>query len=98
MKTFIPKIVLTMLMVALLSCEDDADQPVSTGKTLIQFESGEQSIMEGDGDGVALTLVLNRPAAADGKVNMKIKGDAWQRIETTPDHADGNLQLTVTKG
>lgn len=98
MKTLFPKILLGLLGAALVSCEDEEDKITAPEQMVIQFEGEQQSIREDDNSEITLTLVLSPVAASDGKVNLKVKDEAWQRLQTNPEHVKGTLELPVVKG
>jgi hypothetical protein len=98
MKNLFPKILLGLLGVALVSCDDEIDKPLSAQQISIQFNHEQESIPENDGLGLTVSLLLNNPALTNGEVTLKIKDNAWQRLQTMPAHTDGVLKLPVAKG
>lgn len=98
MKTLFPKILLGLLGVALISCDDEIDKPFLAQQISIQFNHEQESIPENDGSGLTVSLLLNNPAHTNGEVTLKIKDNAWQRIQTVPAHTAGVLKLLVAKG
>lgn len=98
MRTLFPKIMGAMMLVFIISCEDETEQIVSKQKAVVEFQLEEILIPEGDTEGANVLLSFNRAATEAGSIKLVIDQDMQQRIQTTPAHAAGVLMLSVPKG
>ncbi|HEX5168309.1 MAG TPA: hypothetical protein VFW11_04000 [Cyclobacteriaceae bacterium] len=97
MKTTNYFITTVLLSAMLMSCEDEPTQPLKQPIS-IQFVDAQHTLEEGDDAGVSIELALSRAAVEDGIAKLRINGESWKRLETTPAHSHGLIELPVTKG
>jgi len=95
MKTTAFLMTILSVAIAVTGCEDDA---VEQQRASIQFSNDTQTLHEGDDSGVTVELTLSLPASANANIKLKIEGDTWQRLQTTPAHVAGTLELPIVKG
>ena len=98
MRTLFPKFMSGLLIVALMSCEEDPDKALPDQLALIQFQSGEMTISEGSNEGTQILLTLDRATTSAGTVTLTLDEDMRHRLQTNPAHIEGVLSLPVAKG
>lgn len=97
MRTLFQKILYTLPVLVLLSCDDNITQP-EPAQTVVQFQLTQQTLHENNADGVTVPLVLNKAADMNGSITLQIAADMQHRLVTNPAHSNGVLSLPVTKG
>lgn len=98
MRTFFPAILGAMLIIVIISCEDETEKIVSKPPTVVEFQLEEILIPEGDTQGSTVLLSFNRAAIEAGTIRLVIDKDMQHRIQTNPAHEAGVLMLSVPKG
>lgn len=95
MKTHFLLLAIIAFGAILISCEDETElsKPIS-----IQFSKSQQSISEDDDFDVTITLILSKAASADGIVKLQISEESRSRLQTTPAHVDGLIELPFNNG
>src|SRR5690242_14113759 len=98
MRNLIPQILIGLLLVVLMSCDEEADLATSVQPAVVQFQHEQQTLPEDDNQGVMVTLLLDRAVTSAGTITVKIEETMHDRIQTDPAHDDGVLVLPVNKG
>ncbi len=98
MRNLFPKSLSGLLVVALISCEDDPEKILADQRALIQFQGEALTISESNTEGGQVILKLNQATASAGTITLTIEEDMRHRIETSPMHVNGVLSLPVAKG
>ncbi|HNV31134.1 MAG TPA: hypothetical protein PKJ83_18435, partial [Cyclobacteriaceae bacterium] len=81
MRTLFPKILGAMMLVSIISCEDETEQIVSKQQAVVEFQLEEILIPESDAEGANVLLSFNRAATEAGTIRLVIDEDMQQRIK-----------------
>jgi len=89
-------VAMVLALIGVISCEDDLDQPVPDGNSILQFDVGQLQLQE-NGTEQVVSLSLNKPAGREGVLDIELDTIS-SRLKTDVTLVGRKMQVSIVRG